>query len=616
MDLFLISRLPTAQAGDFTRELRESAGRYLGPEYELTVRAVVEAWDWTTVVSYGRNRNHPFPEMLFFDRDLIYVFSGYVVDTVASDTTWSRYFGPETTRDSRPVTLSPGGIYSYATIRRSDGQVSAGHSTPTLEPLYYSQGDEGFHLGNHPLIVHSASIEFESPQVSEMFFLRAVGAGVAIDDHTPFVGTKRLAPGEYVASRDRRLHFFGAPEPSFGRYRVSNTKQRIDAVAEALLQAGSILERLPRGEFRLSGGKDSRTIAALLKARGIPVDAVNQNFPEEVEGQVADRVAATLGVRCDRSPIEDYVDRDLVRATTRKIAFAGGLPAVASIQYPNRSEGRVAGTPLIMGHAHLQRGGFANTQVRRETEAVAAAKARTVNGFLLPGFAEHNDLIVNSWIDDQLRGGKMSAQVISFTAYLQYTLNYLFQSLYAYVRNWNLLITPMVDERFALLCQQIALQPAGFRPSSTNGITDLRGEHVAMGVVEVLAPELLDFPLAEDRYRADRPGRAGYESRDPNRIIRGHVPEADLRRIFNTRRLSSELRGEIWDQVRGGRVARLAEEAVRPEVWEFVSSPKSEPPADLSRVLLSQFAMSVLGFSIIQDTKWWERMTHPNLPIA
>lgn len=607
MDVFLISRLPTAKVGDFIRDLRESAGPHLGPEYELTVRSVVEAGNWATVVSYGRNRNHPLPEMLFYDRDLIYVFSGYVVDTLASDTNWRHFFGPEASTDERPVTRSPGGIYSYATVRRSDGQVSAGHSTPTLEPLYYSQGDGGFHIGNHPLIVHSASRDFEPPLISEMFFLRAVGAGVAIDDHTPFVGTKRLSPGEFVASRDRRLHIIAASEPSFGSYRVRSTKQRIDAVTEALLQAGSILERLPRGEFRLSGGKDSRILAALIKARRIPVDPVNQNFPQEVEGQVADRVAATLGMRCDRTPIEDYVDRDLVRATTRKIVFAGGLPAAASTQYPNRSEGRVPGTPLVMGHAHLQRGGFANNQVRLETEAVAVAKARTVSGLLLPGFAEHNDLIVNAWIDDQLRGGDMSAQVISFTAYLQYTLNYLFQSLYAYVRNWNLLVTPMVDERFALLCKQIAIEPAGFLPGSKNGITDLRGERVAMGVVEALAPELLEFPLAEDRYRADRPGRPGYESRNPALLARGHIPEEDLRRIFNTRRLSGRLRGEIWEQVEGGRVARLAEEAVRPEVWNFVSNPKSEPPAEMSRVSLSLFAMSVLGYSIIQDTDWWRR---------
>lgn len=610
MDVFLISRLPTAKAGDFIRELSDAGGHYLGPEYAVTVREVVETGEWTTVVSYGRNRNHPLPEMLFIDGNLIGVFSGYVVDSMEEGTKWRHYFGPETNQDLRPVTRSPGGIYSYATVRRRDGQVSAGHSTPTLEPLYYSQGDEGFHLGNHPLLVHAASIGFDSPRISEMFFFRAVGAGVAIDDHTPFVGTMRLAPGEVLASRERRLHFFKAPEPSFGRYRLGSTKQRIDAVAGALVEAGAILERLPRAEFRLSGGKDSRLIAALIKARGIRVDPVNQNFPGEVEGQVADRVAAILGDECSRIPIEDYVDRDLARATTRKIAFAGGLPAVASIQYPNRSEGRVPGTPMIMGHAHLQRGGFANTQIRRETEAVSAAKSRTVSGLLKPGFAEHNDMIVNSWIDEQLSGGRMSAQVISFTAYLQYTLNYLFQSLYAYVRNWNLLITPMVDERFALLCQQIALQPASFWPASSNGITDLRGERVAMGVIEAIAPELLDVPLAEDRFRADRPGRSGYEARDPSLITRGDIPDEDLKRIFNTRRLSSQLRGEIWEQVEGGLVARLAEEAVRPEVWEFVSDPRSEPPADLSRVLLSQFAMSVLGYSIIQDTDWWNRMTY------
>lgn len=605
MDVFLISRVPSERVEHFVESLRESGNRYIGPEYQPSVRSVLTAGDWTTIVVYGRNRNNPLPEGIFTARDLVVVYSGYVVDPIDEDTRWGAYFD-SVHRDQRPMRVSPGGIYSYATVRTSDGQVCAGHSTPTLEPVYFTQCDDGFHLGNHPLFVHQAGNEFGTPRISETFLLRAAGAGVAIDDHTPFVGTRRLAPGAIVSSRRHLLHVHPAPQPSFGRYRVETLARRVDAVSEGLLEAGSILSRLPKGEFRVSGGKDSRMIAALLKSARLGSIPINQNFPQEVEGQVADMVSAVLNEECRRIPIEEYVDRDLGRATTRKVAYSGGLPAVASQGYPTKAEGSVSGLPLIMGHAHLQRGGFASTRVRTYPEIVAMVKSRSVNPFLRAGFREHNDRLADEWIDSQLRDGKRGPQVLSYTAYLQYTLNYQFQSLYAYVRNWNAMITPMVDERFALLCQQIA--ESGDSRGGANGIGDLRAERIAMGVIDKLAPELLEFPLANDRFRADVPDTPGYEARDPSLLSPRPVPESDLKRILNTRRLNRELRGQIWDIVSGGLVARLGEEAYLPEVWQFISNPNSEPPAQFNHVLLSTFAMSVLGYSIIQDTPWWETL--------
>src|SRR5690606_14842334 len=108
------------------------------------------------------------------------------------------------------------------------------------------------------------------------------------------------------------------------RRRVDTYAHRRASMREALVEATSILRRLPQGELRTSGGKDSRLLAAAIAQGGYGVVPVNQNLPEEVEGQVADRVAQALGHDgCVRRPVGTLLRRDnIAQATRRKIAYS------------------------------------------------------------------------------------------------------------------------------------------------------------------------------------------------------------------------------------------------------------------------------------------------------
>lgn len=610
IDAYLISRMPPAAVDAFVGRVESLGSSFLGPQYKTTVLAVVGADPLNTVVTLGRNQHNPLPELFFEDESLLYVFSGYLVDDVRNGRMLRRYFGRGPRRDDRPILRSPGGIYSYATVRRSDGQICAGQSTPTLEPVYYSESPEWLHVGNNPLLVDVAARDFQRPELNDLFFFAGVPAGVAIDNSTPFVGCYRVPPRRILVS-DRSssaTRLQPAPPPSYGRYRTSTYRQRRESVADALIEAGSILERLPPGELRLSGGKDSRLLAAYIKQAGISALPINQNFPEEGEGQVADMVARQLGfTACTRMPIEDFVDRnDIHGSTRRKIAFAGGLPAVAALQYPTRSEASIPGVPLLMGHAHLQRGGFAS-RIRSVHDAHAVAASRTVSSFLRPAYVERNLRQVRRFVNEILRTDT-TVQRISFHAYLEYAMNYQFQSLYAYVRNWNPLITPLVDERFVALCEEIALSPASWIPNEFAGITDLHNERIAMGVTQALGPSLLEIPLSNGRYRSDGPHRPGFELRDPDRIEAKPIPPEDLKRVFNTRRMGANTRRALWEHIESTPVSLFAQTACKPEVWRYVSTPHSTAPEGVSVVSLNQFVWSLYGFSIILGSDWWDEL--------
>ena len=612
MDAYLVSRVPCGAVDALVARLEARASSYLGPQYRTTVRVVVEG-PVSTVVTVARNTHNPLPEYLFDDGETVYLFSGYLVDQATDVRTVRSWFTPSD-GDLRAIRSSPGGLYSYVTVRRSDGQLCAGHSTPTLEPVYHAETAAGLHVGNNPLLVHVASTGRDRPEVDETFYLAAVNGGVAIDGSTPYAGCHRLPPRSVLVTErgSWRTRVRPAPRPSYGAYRLSSPRSRRDAVADVLLRGGSVLTSLPVGELRVSGGKDSRMLAASLARAGIASTPVNQNHPDEVEGQVADRVARALGAS---SCVRYWRDRpvgpdDITRETRRKIAFAGGLPSVASLQYVNRVEAITPGIPLIMGHAHLQRGGL-RPQPRTFEAAVETASSRTVSPYLLPAYTEDSARIARGVVDDLLAAGS-TPDSTSFHAYLQLTVNHQLQPLYAYVRNWNPLITPMVDERFALLCEDVtASRSRRFPPGQPTGLSDLRSERLAMDVTGLLEPSLLDFPLAGDRYRCDGPGRRGYALRDPDRVTPRPIAAADMPILFDTRKTPSAVRAQLWEQIEGTVVQQWGELTVRPEIWRYVSDPATGVPDGENRALLNQFAWRLYGLAVIMATDWWEELPAP-----
>jgi hypothetical protein len=565
-----------------------------------------------TVITIARNAHSPLPEYLFEDESTIYIFSGYLVDSVTDPRTLKSWFAPRA-RDDRPILRSPGGIYSYVTVRRRDGQLCAGHSTPTLEPVYYAQTRAGFHVGNNPLLVHVANNGMDRPQIDESFYLAAVNGGVAIDGSTPFTGCYRLPPQSILIGHTA---MFGArireaPRPAYGHYRLSTFRQRRDAVSESLIRAGSVLKALPRGEILVSGGKDSRLLAAYLSHAGISATPVNQNHPRDVEGQIADKVARVLGSEsCMRRPWEKPPrPEDIDRRTRRRIAFAGGLPAVAALQYTVRTEGTVPGPPLIQGHAHLQRGGL-NARIRSHHEAIVVASSRTVNPYLRPEYAERNARIMRGFVNETLIGEGAVAQRIAFHAYLQFSMNFQLQSLFAYVRNWNPHIMPLVDERFTLLCEDIVTSRVPrFRTKKSAGIADLRQERIAMGVTQSLAPSLLKFPLAGGRYRCDGPKWPDFELRNPALVKAGPIPPEDLENTFNTRRTPPDVRAHLWERIEGTVVKQWGEFTCRPEIWRYVSQPNTTVPDGENTTLVNQFVWNLYGLSVILGTDWWYGLT-------
>jgi len=123
-----------------------------------------------------------------------------------------------------------------------------------------------------------------------------------VSDETPFEGVAALpaastirAVGSTVQVIDRRRPL----PPTERRDRLTATE--VDALAAAITAAVEPLRRHSlRPELGLSGGRDSRMVAAALHAAGIPFDASTRGFDDQPDAIVARLVAAALGVQKHR----------------------------------------------------------------------------------------------------------------------------------------------------------------------------------------------------------------------------------------------------------------------------------------------------------------------------
>ncbi|MFB4303132.1 asparagine synthase-related protein [Actinomadura sp. NTSP31] len=101
----------------------------------------------------------------------------------------------------------------------------------------------------------------------------------------------------------------------------------IGPLAEALVDAAAPLGRHPEPvELVLSGGRDSRLMAAVLKAAGVPFTGATHGFADDPDVVLARRVAEELGIEhhVDLTVPEGHKESVTVRADARHRADVRG----------------------------------------------------------------------------------------------------------------------------------------------------------------------------------------------------------------------------------------------------------------------------------------------------
>jgi asparagine synthase (glutamine-hydrolysing) len=180
-----------------------------------------------------------------------------------------------------------GGVWSLFTAT-SEG-LCAATSSSGAEVVFYAETPERAVVGNRALLLHL--VAHPAGPTSDLVGLAGVfNAGYCVTERTAFEGVRALGAGRTLRVSSARL--------ALADHDVVGATVTAGQIASALLDSVAPLAVLDHPvSLGLTGGRDSRLIAALLTRAGVPVTARTSGLPDDPDVIVATQVADVLGIR-------------------------------------------------------------------------------------------------------------------------------------------------------------------------------------------------------------------------------------------------------------------------------------------------------------------------------
>lgn len=335
--------------------------------------------------------------------------------------------------------------------------------------------------------------------------------GYPAGDVTPFTGVRALGPAasfrmqEGTVTEQERA---GLPEPGDGGAPAAAR------VAGALVQAVTPLrDQAEPVELSLTGGKDSRLIAAALATAGVPVRARTYGFPDHPDVVIAGLVARELGIEHvvagprtagggtgpGSGPAVQEVDvLGRVRATA--LMADGMLSAFENVGRPDPDA--ASAHVVVGGHGgELLRGGYA------KIIPGSAARRAAISAELLRRLAMRRvPLLRARWRTAYL--ASLAPWVAAVAARPHAALDDFY--LVNRAGRWS------AAARQAYAIRSTMVQPffddGVVRAARTVPLAERMDERMVRGAIAALCPALLDIPLAADHWKCGpkpAPGTAG-----------------------------------------------------------------------------------------------------------
>ncbi len=465
-------------------------------------------------------------------------------------------------------------------------------SRPGLRVIARAQNERMIVAGTRPYMVHRIACDFASRRL-ERAYVRASLVGWSPGDLTPYDGTSLLPVDALLRVRRGASALLAHPTPEYERDPYADPRIMRPLFAAALREAVAPLRSLPGFELRLSGGKDSRLIAAALHDRGVtPSTVACHGQAGEWEAPTAQHVAYALGWNLKLSvPEFAYRAGDIVETVRHNLGLSDGFFATEPLQsaYPQFGASGERGPGLVLGHIELQRGGWARRMSgpRSKRLAVARKKLTPYRDCVVPALAE----AAGRQLDDFV-----ATVDASTTPEYMYWVNYRFRvcrwltSHYLTHAKRLLPVYPLVDEKVVRVVSNMPLRP-------------LVSEELVFDTLCAFAPQLRDVPLFMARYRFEetlpslrRP--CGYFARTPTQPGPSSYVKRELLRPGPVARL-------LCEHIRTGPLREELREATRPVVWRVIEKPSKErlDACEIPRRVLSQYLWTCFQASILYDVQ-------------
>ncbi|WP_433334383.1 asparagine synthase-related protein [Spirillospora sp. CA-294931] len=411
------------------------------------------------------------------------------------------------TSDPATVAAGLGGCFS---IFRADSRgFDATTSITRVCPVYHAEEAGLRFAGSRALLVHLAAraartgaarpdVDLDVPALQPL-----LRHGFFTTDETPFAGVRALPnaatltvrPGEPVGIAEEE---FPVPDPAPGG--AGATREALSGVAAALLAAVAPLARHDEPvRLALSGGRDSRLMAAVLHAAKVPFHARTHGFADSPDIVLATRVAERLGIEHEVTPAAHGERPASVKAAhpldraVHVIRMCEGMTSAyenVDRRQPYTLQPRTSGSggETLRGGYLYDQDGVTEKAVRRRVRTIFQSAAP----FATPAANARASAAWEPW-DAAARRDRFG---VLDQLYLRYrTGRWIVGSHTATLMN-SPYYHPFFDNR---VVRETLRFPAEWR----------RDEELVFGVIGMLAPGLRDIPPEGKRWRfeAQRPRR-------------------------------------------------------------------------------------------------------------
>ena len=494
---------------------------------------------------------------------------------------------------------SLGGVFSA--FRADARGIEATTSLSRACPVYHAEAGGVALVGTRAILVHltartaETGLSHPAPSYDVLGLQTMVRHGFFVSDETPFRGVTAVPNAAAIIARRGSVPKIverGLPCPGPIPRSRSEARERIEPLAEALLAACLPVRDHDRPlRLALSGGRDSRLIAAALAAQGIPFVGATHGFADHPDVVLSRRVADALGAEwmCDfATPREDdtvQVRHPVLRAHDIVRMCEGMNSAYEQVNgwsaYDPQPRSSGSGGERLRGGFLTDQDDVSPAGVDKRLQVIFFAQ----RGLLTPAANERAREHHDHWYERARADGM---DVLDKLHMFYKTGRWLAGSHTATLMNWPY-YHPFLDQR--VVREALAL-PAEWRYT----------EEPVHLLLERMAPQLSHIPFDGKRWRFERtrPRRPwqwrAWQGRAP-------MPETGGTAGFNwRRRYGQELAAAMRDQILGS----------PPELWDIVDRTKIVRILDEVPPRKASQAWHLITLSVLLSGMW--REPAPALP--
>ncbi len=402
--------------------------------------------------------------------------------------------------ERKKAICSIGGLYAACFADGETDTITVWNTITRIIPVYWVENRDYLVVATRALFAHLLAEGRKLPEYNIMNLGYFLNNGYYNCEYTPYQNVKVLAPntqltlslqGVYINPLDETDIQFENPDAAF-----------FDKLSNTLLESFQpVKKHSVKISLGITGGKDSRLMAALLKSADIDFETSTSGFPDEPEVLVGQMVAKALRIPhkveipvLQESDEEQYLTYDILARTRDCLFITDGM--LSAYENTNRNKRFHSNKVRLGGHGgELLRGGFAKNMRNCDPNRV---KEYFENRFLRYAFfyqfeplkLYRQDLF--DWLDSQPDWMKLYDFGAAY--YLNYRCGRWSVAGVSALSTGHHFYAPFFEAKLIKMIQPL--------PSLY-----IVNEELVYNLMKRLAPELVDIPFYKQRW--------GFEAKKP-----------------------------------------------------------------------------------------------------